>query len=529
MCICTNKESKEKKGTCKHTGSGAASTCSCNCDDCLDCRGNSCKKNCKPAAGNLSICKASQGNTLTVGQRDQVSAHFNCGYAGNRRIGWRSSNPNVVKVDCYGNLTAVGEGYACIYAYVYGNSSVYDKITIHVTANGSSSSGSSGSSSGSSGENMTIDLLDNEFRPLAETLSDGPWVMNTGEKYQFNYSIRNMTGNPEVTWSSSNKSVVHVDGHGEVCAIGKGLSEVTVSIPGDSCTVLIEVSSSNVVPAPRYFCDLYRFSGETTGKEVRYILCHHSQVHVKRIDGSVQDSDNYGVNGTYFAAAHKLLGIAIDNGQIVETNGGKNRDPDETGEDAPLECGTLFAVNRENGDVLIGVDSIAAYEGHVFSFLEDNEESEITLEISNTMFAIGGTSLLLEDEDLTKKEYSQICSAEDGNDNPNAARTAIVYLGDKGTDYDMILLITGIGTIKEEDDGMSSSFSQNGMRYWDLRALINGMFSDFAASGEHIRGIALDGGGSTQIAYRDASGNRRTCYASSRHVYSMVSVDWEVC
>ena len=155
MCICTNKESKEKKGTCKHTGSGAASTCSCNCDDCLDCRGNSCKKNCKPAAGNLSICKASQGNTLTVGQRDQVSAHFNCGYAGNRCIGWRSSNPNVVKVDCYGNLTAVGEGYACIYAYVYGNSSVYDRITIHVTANGSSSgSGSSGSgSSGGGNEN----------------------------------------------------------------------------------------------------------------------------------------------------------------------------------------------------------------------------------------------------------------------------------------------------------------------------------------------------------------------------------------
>lgn len=151
MCICTNKESKEKKGTCKHTGSGAASTCSCNCDDCLDCRGNSCKKNCKPAAGNLSICKASQGNTLTVGQRDQVSAHFNCGYAGNRRIGWRSSNPNVVKVDCYGNLTAVGEGYACIYAYVYGNSSVYDRITIHVTANGSSSGSSGSGSSGSSG------------------------------------------------------------------------------------------------------------------------------------------------------------------------------------------------------------------------------------------------------------------------------------------------------------------------------------------------------------------------------------------
>ena len=187
MCICTNKESKEKKGTCKHTGSGAASTCSCNCDDCLDCRGHSCKENCKPAAGNLSICKASQGNTLTVGQRDQVSARFNCGYAGNRHIGWRSSNPNVVKVDCYGNLTAVGEGYACIYAYVYGNSSVYDKITIHVTANGSSSgSGSSGSgSSGSSGSGSSGSRNENPGTSGGSSGSEGGNTPTAGASYKF--------------------------------------------------------------------------------------------------------------------------------------------------------------------------------------------------------------------------------------------------------------------------------------------------------------------------------------------------------
>ena len=238
MCICTNKESKEKKGTCKHTGSGAASTCSCNCDDCLDCRGHSCKKNCKPAAGNLSICKASQGNTLTVGQRDQVSAHFNCGYSGNRHIGWRSSNPNVVKVDCYGNLTAVGEGYACIYAYVYGNSSVYDRITIHVTANGSSS----GSGSGSSGENMTIDLLDNEFRPLAETLSDSPWVMYIGDQYQFNAMIRNKVGTPKLEWSSSDPGVLLVDETGFVTAKDKGMAILRVSIKQNSAICELPIS-----------------------------------------------------------------------------------------------------------------------------------------------------------------------------------------------------------------------------------------------------------------------------------------------
>ena len=206
MCICTNKESKEKKGTCKHTGSGTASTCSCNCDDCLDCRGSSCKKNCKPAAGNLSICKASQGNTLTVGQRDRVSARFNRGYSGNRHIGWRSSNPNVVKVDCYGNLTAVGEGYACIYAYVYGNSSVYDKITIHVTAN-----------------NVAVDVTS---ITLSCSTSNSIFVGTAGLIMPSVFPA-NAT-NKSLTFSSSNTTVLTCTDTGRYIAKAAGTAVVTV-------------------------------------------------------------------------------------------------------------------------------------------------------------------------------------------------------------------------------------------------------------------------------------------------------------
>ena len=466
MCICTNKESKEKKGTCKHTGSGAASTCSCNCDDCLDCRGSSCKKNCKPAAGNLSICKASQGNTLTVGQRDQVSAHFNCGYAGNRRIGWRSSNPNVVKVDCYGNLTAVGEGYACIYAYVYGNSSVYDRITIHVTANGSSSgSGSSGSSG--SGGNMTIDLLDNEFRPLAETLSDGPWIMNTGEKYRFRYSIKNKAGTPEVSWSVSDNSTLHVNDNGEVTALRVGTSELTVKIVGaDSdaqCSVMVEVIENSDNP----------------------II--FNTIHFDRI---------YGTNASFFgserfSAVHVYDGVSF---QPPYEEKGRENDEDEK-------------IFRNGDEPRVNAFGLLLFEKdgtpHIFTnqfsppCLNGSEEH---MKVADMQFAIGGIDLF-GDQSLEKKDF-QDCfkDAYDGyegafDSTTKRLRTVIGY--DSQTDRIVLAILyreseDDLGAAKSKilpNDGDQVSFFQAHlvMKYLHCDMILN-----------------IDGGSSTQMSFRES-------------------------
>lgn len=524
MCICTNKESKEKKGTCKHTGSGAASTCSCNCDDCLDCRGSSCKKNCKPAAGNLSICKASQGNTLTVGQRDQVSARFNCGYSGNRHIGWRSSNPNVVKVDCYGNLTAVGEGYACIYAYVYGNSSVYDRITIHVTANGSSSgSGSSGSSgsgssgSGSSGENMTIDLLDNEFRPLAETLSDGPWVMNTGEKYQFRYSIKNKAGTPEVSWSVSDNSTLHVNDNGEVTALRVGTSELTVKIVGaDSdaqCSVMVEVienSDNPIIFNTIHFDRIYGTDEKIdeyanslpSNLVVRYYCGKINQFKIER-NSSPADiwvkNEIYGTNASFFggkkfSAVHVYDGVSF---QPPYEEKGRENDEDEKifrNGDEPRRNAFGLLLFEKDGTPHIFTNQFSP------PCLNGSEEH---MKVADMQFAIGGIDLF-GDQSLEKKDF-QDCfkDAYDGyegafDSTTKRHRTVIGY--DSQTDR-IVLAILYRDRRGDFDAGNPKKFSDDKHLYdqvsfFQAHLVMKYLHCDMI--------LNIDGGRSTQMSFRES-------------------------
>ena len=510
MCICTNKESKEKKGTCKHTGSGAASTCSCNCDDCLDCRGNSCKKNCKPAAGNLSICKASQGNTLTVGQRDQVSAHFNCGYAGNRHIGWRSSNPNVVKVDCYGNLTAVGEGYACIYAYVYGNSSVYDRITIHVTANGSSS--------GSSGENMTIDLLDNEFRPLAETLSDGPWIMNTGEKYRFRYSIKNKAGTPEVSWSVSDNSTLHVNDNGEVTALRVGTSELTVKIVGaDSdaqCSVMVEVienSDNPIIFNTIHFDRIYGTDEKIdeyanslpSNLVVRYYCGKINQFKIERNSSSAKtwsENEIYGTNASFFgserfSAVHVYDGVSF---QPPYEEKGRENDEDEK-------------IFRNGDEPRVNAFGLLLFEKdgtpHIFTnqfsppCLNGSEEH---MKVADMQFAIGGIDLF-GDQSLEIDDF-QDCfkNAYDGYKgafvlSPDRHRTVIGY--DSQTDR-IVLAILYRDRRGDFDAGNPKKFSgdkehiNDQVSFFHAHLVMKYLHCDMI--------LNIDGGSSTQMSFRES-------------------------
>ena len=522
MCICTNKESKEKKGTCKHTGSGAASTCSCNCDDCLDCRGHSCKKNCKPAAGNLSICKASQGNTLTVGQRDQVSAHFNCGYSGNRRIGWRSSNPNVVKVDCYGNLTAVGEGYACIYAYVYGNSSVYDRITIHVTANGSSSgsssSGSSGSGSSGSG-NMTIDLLDNEFRPLAETLSDGPWIMNTGEKYRFRYSIKNKAGTPEVSWSVSDNSTLHVNDNGEVTALRVGTSELTVKIVGaDSdaqCSVMVEVieNSDNPIIFNTIHFDRIYGTDEKIDKYanslpsnlvVRYYCGKINQFKIERNSSSAKTwSDNkiYGTNASFFGGKKDFSAVHVYDGvsfQLPYKDEDRENDEDEKifrNGDEPRRNAFGLLLFEKDGTPHIFTNQFSP------PCLNGSEEH---MKVADMQFAIGGIDL------FGDRSLSSICfnkcfkKAYDGYGGAFASttkrhRTVIGY--DSQTDR-IVLAILYRDRRGDFDAGNPKKFSGDKEHLYDQVSFFQAHLVMKYLHCDMI--LNIDGGSSTQMSFRES-------------------------
>ena len=135
---------------------------------------------------------------------------------------WSTSNPNVVKVDDYGNLTAVGEGFAYVtVTSIYEGSASY---TVPVTV-----------------------------RPIV-SLGQDEFVMGENETEYAEFVI-NTSNYRSYQWESDDTSVVEVTQDGEITSVGLGEATVTLTVTSKdwrtftvtiSVTVLTETIDSNV-------------------------------------------------------------------------------------------------------------------------------------------------------------------------------------------------------------------------------------------------------------------------------------------
>lgn len=210
---------------------------------------------------------------------------------------------------------------------------------------------------------------------------------------------------------------------------------------------------------------------------VRYIQTTKDLVAVEGIGSdTVNSSGKYGINGTFFSTT-QALGIAINNGQVIENgddNSGYNR-------------GTLYCTDS-------GIVKAEA--------MHDKSE----LDLSNNKWAIGGISLYVE-KNYTETEYYTAIEPEYSSQSgigpkEDWPRTAMGYDGTN------IWLVT---VLDRYDDT-----ARNGLNFWDLRHLMQANFAcDWA--------IALDGGGSTAIAYKK-DGSRQIVANEARSVRTMVTV-----
>ncbi len=271
----------------------------------------------------------------------------------------------------------------------------------------------------------------------------------------------------------------------------------------------------------------YTIPGTSRVVYLKYLLCAQEDITVRSISGSVKDSGYFGVNGTFFAGGN-LIGVAINNGSPVRNYGTMNRDPRQVGDVGPIACGTYFYFNSIIGNTLGGSAVIDDYEGTVYN--------GITLSVSNTKFAIGGTSLFTAEENLTQSEFTNRMVAENAPDDGlgHRSRTAIIYLGGRTDGFDTVLLTVHGPVISYENYHSLKMNTQDnvGVTLWELRALINEVFRPMKPDPTYpiYHAIALDGGGSTQIAYKneydetvsyqvqDYKGN------TNRTVYCMLSV-----
>lgn len=247
------------------------------------------------------------------------------------------------------------------------------------------------------------------------------------------------------------------------------------------------------------FPEEYRVSGASDTVYLRYLKVNHRDIRLRYLANgeTVKNSGYYGVNGTYNDMGPNLVGIAIDSGEYIRSsskvgyNGEQNRNP-------AIECGTFAVLDQPTNGVALLTDDIATYHNHIYTV----GSAQITLTKENALMAIGGTSLY-PSEELTQSEFINRIKTQDpgGGASGIAARTAIIYIGGSWTGLNTVLLTV-------HSDANESSVYDDGITFWQLRYLINTYFGAQTPSGVGpiVHAIALDGGRSTQIAYKKADG-----------------------
>ncbi|SHJ54736.1 Uncharacterized conserved protein YjdB, contains Ig-like domain [Anaerobranca californiensis DSM 14826] len=136
---------------------------------------------------------------LNVGESERLTATVSPNNATDKRVEWSSTNRNVATVDSNGNVRAVGPGTATINAKTVAGNRVAT-ATVRVTA------------------------------PVTGVSIGGESKILLGDTQQL---IANITpanaSNKNVSWSSSNPSILSVDGNGNVTAKGIGEAIITVT------------------------------------------------------------------------------------------------------------------------------------------------------------------------------------------------------------------------------------------------------------------------------------------------------------
>lgn len=287
---------------------------------------------------------------------------------------------------------------------------------------------------------------------------------------------------------------------------------------------------STTLPKAEFYATPYSFVDETgTSRTVylKYLKCNFKAITHRYLQQvQFKNTDYYGINGTFFYKdEQKLRGIAINDGQVIHADG-QCQEGDLTGE---TKKGTFVVFKEKVGNIYLFVDQIGLYEGH--------EYSGHVLSTSDVKFAVGGMSLFPADTTMTKSTFLERISAESdgsqGIDSRNA-RSAIIYIGGSLNGLNTILLtVHGSEGTATTNPNVFSTNGNGGVTLWELRSIINTYFGAMAATPtDHLSlAIALDGGGSTQIRYKDEN-NQGIVYATNatsggwcREMFSVLTVE----
>lgn len=239
---------------------------------------------------------------------------------------------------------------------------------------------------------------------------------------------------------------------------------------------------------------------------LNYITTNHRDLTMVYSNKYISNENFYGVNGTFFDGGNgNLTSMAIQDGEQIHDYGTYNRAyaNGSTG----MDTGTFVVLENSINDRFLFVKSFTRFPVNV-------EGDQINQ--SDVRFAVGGCHLFLDRGDITQATFNSLIANEDFPAiDSRAIRTAILYIGGQYTGGNTILL-TVVG------DNTDNPGSYTGVTAWELRQIIRAKWPNCSI------GINLDGGGSTQIAYKQSNGTRKWIAPlegnNPRKVYNFITV-----
>lgn len=166
-----------------------------------------------------SVALEREALALRIGDTETLVATVLPDYAGNKTLSWSSSAPTVASVDAEGNVTALSIGESTITA---------------TTTDGTNLSASA---------TVTVDYA------LAQSITTdaASLDMRVGDAVTITATVLPSTAKPDLTYTSSDETVVTVDANGLVKAVAPGSATITIATTdGSGVTATVAV---NVEPA----------------------------------------------------------------------------------------------------------------------------------------------------------------------------------------------------------------------------------------------------------------------------------------
>ena len=239
----------------------------------------------------------------------------------------------------------------------------------------------------------------------------------------------------------------------------------------------------------------------------RFIETTVNNIRLKRIDSSIANTTYCGVNANFFYSesqdpnymfkdyeAEDIYTIGIDRGASVKDHGLINLlSYTKTG-----KRGTFYILNSGTKNVM----SIETF-------------SDLGIDVSQVSFAVGGMNLNFEMKTATQTRLETLWRAEENDLHKHKKnKTAIFFLSSVNSyGYDIVLCTMN-------SDGTANPPSSYSMPSpYEFRQHIMEIYPTVA------RGIMLDGGGSTGMAYKNTL-TRQTCLTDGgRDIPTMITVD----